>query len=144
MINTLTEKDNRVFDVAQMRISDHDLTTVYTTHTLGHEVTRVRYHTASNSSKFHYIYFPHYTIKHEGIYGLEDSIRIALESVLTGPAPKEKRSIISRLKESNRRFSEYLKRNPLFFGLLLLLINQGVSAALGDGGSSDLPPDFPF
>ena len=144
MINTLTEKDNRVFDVAQMRISDHDLTTVYTTHTLGHEVTRVRYHTASNSSKFHYIYFPHYTIKHEGIYGLEDSMRIALESVLTGPAPKEKRSIISRLKESNRRFSEYLKRNPLLFGLLLLLINQGVSAALGDGGSSDLPPDFPF
>ncbi len=144
MINTLTEKDNRVFDVAQMRISDYGLTTVYTTHTLGHEVTRVRYHTASNSSKFHYIYFPHYTIKHEGIYGLEDSIRIALESVLTGPAPKEKRSIISRLKESNRRFSEYLKRNPLFFGLLLLLINQGVSAALGDGGSSDLPPDFPF
>ena len=144
MINTLTEKDNRVFDVAQMRINDHNLTTVYTTHTLGHEVTRVRYHTSSNSSKFHYIYFPHYTIKHEGIYGLEDSIRTALESVLTGPVPKEKRSIISRLKDSNRRFSEYLKRNPLILGLLLLLINQGVSTALGDGGSSDLPPDFPF
>ena len=114
------------------------------THTLGHEVTRLRYHTSSNSSKFHYIYFPHYTIKQEGIYGLEDSIRAALESVLTGPKPKEKRSIIRKLKDSNRRFSEYLKRNPLILGLLLLLINQGVSAALGDGGTADLPPDFPF
>ena len=144
MINTLTEKDNRVFDIAQMRINNQELTTLYTTHTLGHEVTRLRYHTSSNSSKFHYINFPHYTIKQEGIYGLEDSIRAALESVLTGPKPKEKRSIIRKLKDSNRRFSEYLKRNPLILGLLLLLINQGVSAALGDGGTADLPPDFPF
>ncbi len=144
MINTLTEKDDRVFDIAQMRINNQELTTLYTTHTLGHEVTRLRYHTSSNSSKFHYIYFPHYTIKQEGIYGLEDSIRAALEFVLTGPKPKEKRSIIRKLKDSNRRFSEYLKRNPLILGLLLLLINQGVSAALGDGGTADLPPDFPF
>ena len=51
-----TEKDNRVFDVAQMRISDHGLTTVYTTHTLGHEVTRVRYHTASNGKISLYLF----------------------------------------------------------------------------------------
>jgi len=27
---------------------------------------------------------------------------------------------------------------------LLILLNQGASAALSDGGPIDLPPDFPF
>ena len=58
--------------------------------------------------------------------------------------PKEKVSIFKKLSDRNRRIAAYLKSHPFLFGLLLILLNQGASAALSDGGPIDLPPDFPF
>ena len=144
MINTITDNENRVMDVAQLRVNNHGLTTLYATHTLGHRFTRVQYRTVSNSSQFNYIHYPHYIILKEGIYGLEGPIKIAVESALDGLIPKEKRSIFKRISDRNRRMAAYLKSHPMLFGLLLLLLNQGISSALSDGGAIDLPPDFPF
>ena len=144
IINTITDNQNRVTDVAQMRVNNQGLTTVYTTHTLGHKITRVSYNTLASSSQFNYIKYPHYIIKREGIYGLEKPIQEALDRALLGVVPKEKKSIFQKISDSNKRLSAYLKSNPIVFGLLLLLLNQGVSAIFSDGASLDLPPDFPF
>jgi len=144
IISTITDKDNRVTDIAQLRINNQGLTTLYTTHTLDHEITRIRYSTLSSSSQFEYIQYPHYIIEKEGIYGLEKPIQKALEHALLGVVPKEKKSIFQKISDSNRRLSAYLKSHPILFGLLLLLVNQGLSAAFSDGGSLELPPDFPF
>ena len=144
IINTITDNQNRVTDVAQMRVNNQGLTTVYTTHTLGHKITRVSYNTLASGSQFNYIKYPHYIIKSEGIYGLEKPIQEALDRALLGVVPKEKKSIFQKISDSNKRLSAYLKSNPIVFGLLLLLLNQGVSAIFSDGVSLDLPPDFPF
>jgi hypothetical protein len=53
-----------------------------------------------------------------------------------------KKTIVEKLRERNRRFSDYIKKRPILFALLLILINQGISASI-DGGGIDLPPDFP-
>jgi hypothetical protein len=58
--------------------------------------------------------------------------------------PEEKKTIVEKLRESNRRFSDYIKKRPILFALLLILINQGISASIDGGGASDLPPDWPF
>ena len=43
IISTITDKDNRVMDVAQLRVNNYGMTTLYATHTLGHRLTRVQY-----------------------------------------------------------------------------------------------------
>ena len=144
MISTITDNDNRVMDVAQLRVNNHGLTTLYATHTLGHRLTRIQYKTVSNSSQFNYVHYPYYIILKEGIYGLEQPIGTAVQSALGDLIPKEKVSIFKKLSDRNRRVAAYLKSHPLLFGLLLILLNQGASAALSDGGPIDLPPDFPF
>jgi len=144
MISTITDNDNRVMDVAQLRVNNHGLTTLYATHTLGHRLTRIQYKTVSNSSQFNYVHYPYYIILKEGIYGLEEPIGAAVQSALGDLIPKEKVSIFKKLSDRNRRVAAYLKSHPLLFGLLLILLNQGASAALSDGGPIDLPPDFPF
>ena len=71
-------------------------------------------------------------------------IKTALESALGDLVPEVKVSIFTKISDRNRRIAAYLKSHPLLFGILLVLLNQGVSAALSDGGAIDLPPDFPF
>tara|TARA_Y200000002_G_scaffold382336_2_gene399042 strand:- start:620 stop:1264 length:645 start_codon:yes stop_codon:yes gene_type:complete len=144
VINTLTDNDNRVMDMAQLRVSNHGLTTLYATHTLDHRLTRIQYKTISNSSQFNYVHYPYYIILKEGVYGLEEPIKASIRSALGDLIPKEKVSIFKKLSDRNRRIAAYLKSHPLLFGLLLILLNQGASAALSDGGPIDLPPDFPF
>ena len=144
VINTLTDNDNRVMDMAQLRVSNHGLTTLYATHTLDHRLTRIQYKTISNSSQFNYVHYPYYIILKEGVYGLEEPIKASIQSALGDLIPKEKVSIFKKLSDRNRRIAAYLKSHPLLFGLLLILLNQGASAALSDGGPIDLPPDFPF
>ena len=133
IISTITDNDNRVMDVAQLRVNNHGMTTLYATHTLGHRLTRVQYKTVSNSSRFKYIHYPYYIILKEGIYGLEEPIKAAVESALGDLVPKEKVSIFTKISDRNRRIAAYLKSHPLLFGILLVLLNQGVSAALSDG-----------
>ena len=131
-------------DVAQLRVNNHGMTTLYATHTLDHRLTRMHYRTVSNSSQFQYVHYPHFIILKEGIYGLEEPIKAAVETALDDLVPKEKRSILKRLSDRNRRIGAYLKSHPILLGLLLILLNQGISSALSDGGPIDLPPDFPF
>ena len=57
---------------------------------------------------------------------------------------KKKVSIFTKISDRNRRIAAYLKSHPLLFGILLVLLNQGVSAALSGDVAIDLPPDFPF
>jgi len=144
IINTITDNDNRVTDMAQLRVNNHGLTTLYATHTLDHRLTRIHYRTVSNSSQFQYVHYPHFIILKEGIYGLEEPIKAAVETALDDLVPKEKRSIFKRFSDRNRRIGAYLKSHPILLGLLLILLNQGISSALSDGGPIDLPPDFPF
>ena len=80
----------------------------------------------------------------DGIYGLENPIRSALDQALFGIVPKEKKSILSKIKNSNKRLVAYLTSHPIVFGLLLIALNQTISAVLSDSGVLDLPPDFPF
>ena len=145
IITTLNSIENRIMNIAQLRVSNHNLTTLYATHTLDHRLTRVRYRTISNSSKFDYIHYPYHIIEKDGIYGLEEPINNAIRLVLEDFFPEEKKpSIFKRIADSNRKIGEYFKNRPLLFGLLLILLNQGISTALSDGGAIDLPPDFPF
>ena len=144
VISTITDRNNRVTNMNQMRVNNHALTTLYISHTLGHEITRLRYKTVSSSSRFEYIHFPYYIIKMDGIYGLENPIRSALDQALFGIVPKEKKSILSKIKNSNKKLVAYLTSHPIVFGLLLIALNQTISAVLSDGGAVDLPPDFPF
>jgi hypothetical protein len=89
---------------------------------------------------------PKYIIEKNGVYGLESEITLAVSTVLKEKLimPEEKKTIVEKLRESNRRFSDYIKKRPILFALLLILINQGISAIIDGGGALDLPPDMPF
>ena len=56
--------------------------------------------------------------------------------------PKEKSSIFKRFSKTKKDFSMYLKNRPILVGLLLILLNQGISEALSDE-ELDTPPEFP-
>ena len=143
IINSLTDNKNKVFNISKMRINNHSQTTIYTTHMLEHEINRIEYRVFANQSQFSYVYYPLFTIKKNGIYGLEKSIKNAVESVLDGIIPKEKKSITTRITESRQIFSKYLRSHPFIFAILLIALNQGFSMVVDDGGPIDLPPDFP-
>ena len=74
---------------------------------------------------------------------MEKPIKNAVESVLDGIIPKEKKSLVNRISESSRKVSSYFKSHPFIFAILLIALNQGISIAVDDGGPIDLPPDFP-
>ena len=143
IIATLNEKNNRVFDVSQLRINNHKLTTLYTTHSLQHKITKIHFQSFAPQSRLAFIEYPYYTLEKDGVYGLEGSIKEAVESVLLGSIPKEKKSIITLLSKSSKEFSMFLRSHPIVFGLLLILLNQGISEVLSDG-PVDVPPDFPL
>jgi len=56
--------------------------------------------------------------------------------------PQEKKTIVEKLMESNRRLSDYIKKRPILFAFLLILINQGISSSIDGGEISDFPPEF--
>mgnify|MGYP000621209844 FL=1 len=87
---------------------------------------------------------PNYIISKSGVYGLEPEIRGAIADVFREKLaiPHEKKTIVEKLMESNRRFSDYIKKRPILFALLLILINQVISASIDGEGTFDLPPDF--
>ena len=89
---------------------------------------------------------PKYIIGKNGVYGLDPDIRATVSNVLREKLelPEEKKTFRALLQERNRRISAYIRKHPILFALLLILINQGISASLDGGGPLDLPPDFPF
>jgi hypothetical protein len=88
---------------------------------------------------------PKYIINKSGVYGLEPEIHDAIADVFREKLPisQEKKTIVEKLAESNRRLSDYIRKRPILFALLLILINQGISASIDGGGALDLPPDWP-
>ena len=142
IIGTLTDKGNRIFDIGQLRVNNHKLTTLYTTHSLQHKITRVRFQNIAPKSKLAFVEYPYYTLEKEGVYGLEHSVKLAVENVLMGVVPKEKTSLFSKVSSGGSRMSAYIKKRPIIFGLLLILLNQGISDLLTEE-VQDSPPDFP-
>ena len=143
IIGTLTDKGNRIFNIGQLRINNYKLTTLYTTHSLQHKITRVQFQNLAPKSKLAFIEYPYYTLEKDGVYGLEDSVKEAVEIVLMGVVPKEKMSIYSKMSNQGNRMSAYIKKRPIIFGLLLILLNQGISDLLTEE-VKDLPPEFPL
>ena len=87
---------------------------------------------------------PMHLVHESGASGLESHIRETVPKVLKGYLPKQKKSIRKRFKDFNRNMAEYFKESPLLFAVLLLFGSQATSSALGNAGSLDTPPDFPF
>ena len=143
IINSLTNDDNKVFNISSMRINNDRQTTLYTSHTFEHDLTRIRYQIFSPNSRFSYIFFPNFIIKKEGVYGLEAPIENALESVLVDVLPKKKKPLFSQISESRKKVSSYFKSHPFIFAILFIALNQGISIAVDDGGPVEFPPDFP-
>jgi len=143
IISTLNDKNNRIHNIGQLRINNYKLTTLYATHPLQHTITRIRFQNLAPKSRLAFIEYPHYTLEKEGVYGLELSLEEAVGSVLRGIIPKEKKSIISRISNQGNKLSAYIKKRPIMFGFLLILLNQGVSDLLTEE-VKDIPPDFPI
>ena len=142
IIRTITDKKNRIFDIDQLRVNNYKLTTLYTTHSLQHKITRVQFQNLAPKSKMDFIEYPYYTLEKEGVYGLEHSVKRAVENVLRGVVPKEKTSVFTKISSYGSRMSAYIKKRPIIFGLLLILLNQGISDLLTEE-VQDSPPDFP-
>ena len=87
---------------------------------------------------------PMHLIYKSGVTGLEPYIKEIVPKLLKGYLPKQKKSIRKRFKTFNRNMADYFKERPLLFAVLLLFGSQATSAALGNAGSLDMPPDFPF
>ena len=143
IISTLNDKNNRIHNIGQLRINNYKLTTLYATHPLQHTITRIRFQNLAPKSRLAFIEYPHYTLEKEGVYGLELSLEEAVGSVLRGIIPKEKKSIISRISNQGNKLSAYIKKRPIMFGFLLVLLNQGVSDLLTEE-VKDSPPEFPI
>ena len=90
-----------------------------------------------------FIEYPYYTLEKDGVYGLEHSLEKAVENVLTGIVPKEKTSVFAKISSHGSRMSAYIKKRPIIFGLLLILLNQGLSDLLTEE-VPEFPPDFPL
>ena len=60
IIGTITDKANRIFDMDQLRVNNYKLTTLYTTHSLQHKITRVQFQNLASKSKMDFIEYPYY------------------------------------------------------------------------------------
>jgi len=111
---------------------------------LEHKITRLQFQSLAPKSRFAVIEYPYYTLEKYGIYGLEKSIDEAIERIMYGIVPKEKKSIFSKISASSKKFSIFFRNHPITFGLLLILLNQGVSELLEEQPVIDVPPGPPL
>ena len=87
---------------------------------------------------------PMHLISEYGIAGLEPYIKETIPNILNGYLPKQKKPFGMRVKDFNKNIAKYFTERPLLFAILLLFGSQATSAALGNSGTLDMPPDFPF
>ena len=87
---------------------------------------------------------PMHLISEYGIAGLEPYIKETIPKILNGYLPKQKKPFGMRVKDFNKNIAKYFTERPLLFAILLLFGSQATSAALGNSGTLDMPPDFPF
>jgi hypothetical protein len=145
IITTLYGINNKVEGMGDMRVSKGTNPNIFISQPLEHQIQRISLERVYPWRTEIKIPSPNYIISKSGVYGLEPEIHGAIADVFREKLaiPQEKKTIVEKLGESNRRFSDYIKKRPILFALLLILINQGISASLDGGGTSELPPDFP-
>ena len=146
IITTLYGINNKIDGIGDLRVSKDSSPNIFISQPMEHQIQRIsldrvfpwRAETKINS--------PKYIIEKNGVYGLESEIGLAVSTVLKEKLtmPDEKKTIVEKLKEKNQRLSDYIKKRPILFALLLILINQGISASIDGGGASDFPPDWPY
>ena len=129
-----------------MRVSKGPDPDVFISQPLEHQIQRIsleRVYPWRTEIKIH---SPNYIISKSGVYGLEPEIHGAIADVFREKLAinQEKKTIMEKLRERNRRYSDYIKKHPILFALLLILINQGISESIDRGGASDLPPGPPW
>ena len=144
IITTLFGINNKVDGMGDLRVSKGPDPDVFISQPLEHQIQRIsleRVYPWRTEIKIH---SPNYIVSKSGVYGLEPEIRVAVADALREKLaiPDEKKTIVEKLAASNRRLSEYMMKHPILFALLLIFINQGISASI-NGEASDLPPDFP-
>ena len=146
IITTLFGINNKIEGIADLRVSKGPDPDVFISQPMEHQIQRISLERIYPWRTEIKIPSPNYIISKSGVYGLEPEIHGALADVFREKLaiPKEKKTIVEKLMESNRRTSDYIKKRPILFALLLILINQGISASIDGGGASDVPPDWPF
>jgi hypothetical protein len=146
IITTLYGINNKIDGIGDLRVSKGSDPDVFISQPLEHQIQRISLERAYPWRTEIKIHSPNYIISKSGVYGLEPEIHGAIADVFREKLaiPQEKKTIVEKLMESNRRFSDNIKKRPILFALLLILINQGISAIIDGGGTSDLPPDWPF
>ena len=145
MITTLFGMNKKVEGISALRVSKGPNPKIFITQPLEHQIQRIALERVFHWRTETKINSPKYIIGKNGVYGLDPDIRATVSNVLREKLelPKEKKTFGALLQELNRRISAYIRKHPILFALLLILINQGISASLDGGGSLDLPPDFP-
>jgi len=146
IITTLFGINNKIEGIADLRVSKGSSPNIFISQPMEHQIQRISLERIYPWRTEIKIPSPNYIISKSGVYGLEPEIHGALADVFREKLaiPQEKKTIVEKLMESNRRLSDYIKKRPILFALLLILINQGISASIDGGGASDLPPDWPF
>ena len=146
IITTLFGINNKIEGIADLRVSKGSSPNIFISQPMEHQIQRISLERVYPWRTEIKIPSPNYIISKSGVYGLEPEIHGALADVFREKLaiPQEKKTIVEKLMESNRRTSDYIKKRPILFALLLILIDQGISAIIDGGGTSDLPPDWPF
>jgi hypothetical protein len=144
IITTLYGINNKVEGMGDMRVSRGSSPNIFISQPMEHEIQRISLERVYPWIAETKINSPNYIISKSGVYGLEPEIHGAIADVFRDELAMnhEKKTIVEKLRERNRRLSDNIKKRPILFALLLILINQGISASI-DGGGIDLPPDFP-
>ena len=146
IITTLYGINNKVEGMSDMRVSKSSNPNIFISQPMENQIQRISLNRVYPWISETKINSPNYIISKSGVYGLEPEIHGAIAEVFREKLAinQGKKTIVEKLRESNRRFSDYIKKHPILFGLLLILINQGISASIDAGGASDLPPGPPW
>lgn len=142
IIKTFFGPSDDLKGVSQIRLTNEENFQIYISKPFSHEIKRIRLSEISPWVKKSTIDHPKYIIQEKGVYGLEDQLSKSLSFSLQEVLPTVRKTFLERISTQNKKVTKFMGRNPLFCGLLLLLVNQGVAASLED--PPKLPPDFPF
>jgi hypothetical protein len=136
--------NNKVEGMSDMRVSRGSSPNIFISQPMEHQIQRISLERVYPWIAETKINSPNYIISKSGVYGLEPEIHGAIADVFREKLAmnQEKKTIVEKLRERNRRFSDYIKKRPILFALLLILVNQVISASIDGEGTFDLPPDF--
>ena len=141
-ISTFFGPSDELKGVSQIRLTNEENFQIYISKPFAHELKKISLSEVSPWVKKSTIDHPRYIIQEKGVYGLEDQLNESLSFTLDEILPTVRKTFLERISNQNKNVTKFMGKNPLFCGLLLLLVNQGVAASLED--PPKLPPDFPF